>query len=134
MKRCWVMLGLMAVASFIGIAGCMQPLPESILAETKVVKKDFEVAFFVRETYATDGFIFVLKIRNKVDQEWHPYGTFSNVVSLDDKSTPRLTVTETEIAVGYRSARVNDFSNHASIKVDGTWRNVRIRLVETDKP
>jgi hypothetical protein len=128
------MLGLMAVASFIGIAGCMQPLPESILAETKVVKKDFEVAFFVRETYATDGFIFVLKIRNKVDQEWHPYGTFSNVVSLDDKSTPRLTVTETEIAVGYRSARVNDFSNHASIKVDGTWRNVRIRLVETDKP
>ena len=134
MQRCWGKLGLMAVASFIGIAGCMQPLPESILAETKVVKKDFEVAFFVRETYATDGFVFVLKIRNKVDQEWHPYGTFSNVVSLDDKSTPRLTVTETEIAVGYQSARVNDFSNHASIKVDGTWRNVRIRLVETDKP
>ena len=128
------MLGFMAVASFIGIAGCMQPLPESILAETKVVKKDFEVAFFVRETYATDGFVYVLKIRNKVNQEWHPYGTFSKVVSLDDKSTPRLTVTDTEIAVGYQSAWVNDFSNRASIKVDGTWRNVRIRLVETDKP
>jgi len=127
------MLALMAVASFIGIAGCMQPLPESILAETKVVKKDFEVALFVRETYATDGFVFVLKIRNKVDQEWHPYGTFSNVVSLDDKSTPRLTVTDTEIAVGYQSAWVSDFSNRASIKVGSTWKDVRIRLVENGK-
>ncbi len=127
------MLGLMAMVSFIGIAGCMQPLPESILAETKVVKKDFEVAFFVRETYATDGIVYVLKIRNKVDQEWHPYGTFSKVVSLDAKDTPRLTVTDTEIAVGYRSAWVNDFTNRASIKVGSTGKDVRIRLVENGK-
>lgn len=128
------MLGFMALASYVSIAGCMQPLPEAILAETKVVRKDFEVAFFVRETGATDGFVYVLKVRNKVDQEWHPYGTFSEVVSLDGKNTPQLTVTDTEIAVGYQSAWVHEFSNRAAIKVGSTWEDVRIRLVEISNP
>lgn len=127
------MVGFVAVGCCIGIAGCMQPLPESILPETKVVKKDFEVAFFLRETYATDGFVYVLKITSKPDIKWHSYGTFSKVVSLDDKNPPRLTVTDKEIIVSYRSANVFDFTNRASIRVGGRWRDVRIRLVETDK-
>jgi len=127
------MVRFMAIALLISISGCIQPAPESILSETKVVRKDFEVAFFVRETGATDGFVYVLKVRNKVDQEWHPYGTFSEVVSIDGKNTPRLTVTDTEIAVSYQSAWVHEFSNRASIKVGSTWEDVRIRLVDISK-
>lgn len=116
----------MAMATF--LVGCVPPPKEVLIADSMVTHGEISVAWFLRETFATDAKVFVLKYRGDGMSDWVSAGLFQRFKLRGDKEVPRLKILNDMVVIRYVSAEVFKFSNRGSVRVNGEWRDIWFML------